>query len=204
MRKYTPENAKLIPTNAECVFKGKIFEVFQWPQKMFDGSFETFEMLRRADTVKIIAIITVEEAHRLGFEVDEPQLIITKQEQPRKEAFYDYPGGRVDIEDVDELAAAKRELLEETGLRFRDWKLIKVTQPLNKIDWLVYTFVATGLLEQVGQSLDTGEKIEVMPTSLTEVKKLAAISGAQYLRLREMNELIDLSALANLPELYKY
>lgn len=199
-----PENVKLIPEEAERVFKGKIYEVCQWPQKMFDGSFETFEMLRRPDTVKIIPIVTAEEARRLGFEADEPQLIVTKQEQPRKDCFYDYPGGRMDEEDADELVAAKRELLEETGLRFRNWKLVKVEQPFNKIDWLVYTFVATGLLGRTEQSLDAGEKIEVVAMGLDEVKRLSEKEEARYMRFKELSDRVQLDGIAEMPALYKY
>lgn len=199
-----PENAKLIPQEAKCVFRGKIFDVFQWPQEMFDGSLETFEMLRRADTVKIIPVVTAEEARKLGFEASKPQLIITKQEQPRKNCFYDYPGGRVDNDDSDELAAAKRELREETGLNFENWRLVRVEQPFNKIDWLVYTFLATGLLEQTKQSLDAGEKIEVMAMGVDEVLQLAKSGEARYLRLEEMGERLDLNRVMKMPELYKY
>lgn len=204
MRKFVPENAKLIPEGAERVFKGKIYEVYQWPQEMFDGSFETFEMLRRPDTVKIIAIATAEEARELGFEADEPQLIVTKQEQPRKDCFYDYPGGRMDEEDADELAAAKRELLEETGLSFQNWKLIKVEQPFNKIDWLVYTFVATGLLGQTEQSLDAGEKIEVVAMGFDEMKRLSETEEARYMRFKELSDRIRVEEVTELPELCKY
>lgn len=205
MRKFVPEKAKLIPEEAERVFQGKIYEVYQWPQKMFDGSFETFEMLRRPDTVKIIPIVTAEEARNLGLEASETQIIVTKQEQPRKDCFYDYPGGRMDEEDADELVAAKRELLEETGLSFRNWKLIKVEQPFNKIDWLVYTFVATGLLGQTEQSLDAGEKIEVIAMSFDELKKLAEHGDeARYMRLKELSDRIRVEEVAELPELYKY
>lgn len=199
-----PENARLIPQEAKCVFRGKIFDVFQWPQEMFDGSLETFEMLRRADTVKIIPVVTAEEAQKLGFSASEPQLIITKQEQPRKHCFYDYPGGRVDNDDSDELAAAKRELREETGLSFENWKLVRVEQPFNKIDWLVYTFLATGLLKQTRQSLDAGEKIEVMAMGFDEVSQLAKSGEARYLRLEEMGERLDLNRIMEMPELYKY
>lgn len=199
-----PENAKLIPEEAERVFKGKIYEVYQWPQKMFDGSFETFEMLRRPDTVKIIPIVTAEEARRLRFKAEEPQLIVTKQEQPRKDCFYDYPGGRMDEEDADELAAAKRELLEETGLSFQNWKLVKVEQPFNKIDWLVYTFVATGLLGRTEQSLDAGEKIEVVAMGLDEVKRLSEKEEARYMRFKELSDRVQLGGIAEMPALYKY
>ena len=44
------KGARLIPPEADCVFRGEIYEVHQWPQKMPDGSVKTFEMLRRPDT----------------------------------------------------------------------------------------------------------------------------------------------------------
>ncbi len=204
MRKFIPDNAKLVPAEAEKVFQGKIWAVYQWPQKMFDGSFETFEMLRRPDTVKILPIVTAEEARELGFKTSETQIIVTKQEQPRKDCFYDYPGGRMDDDDMDELAAAKRELLEETGLSFRNWKLIKVEQPFNKIDWLVYTFLATGLKGCTKQSLDAGEKIEVEAMSFGEVKKLMESGDARYMRFKELSERVRLEEVIDLPELHEY
>lgn len=219
MRKFVPKNAKLIPEEAEKVFQGKIYAVYQWPQEMFDGSFETFEMLRRPDTVKILPIVTAEEARELGFgagvngeddtdpgaaETGEPRLIVTKQEQPRKDCFYDYPGGRMDEGDADELAAAKRELREETGLSFRNWKLIKVEQPFNKIDWLVYTFLATGLEGRGEQNLDAGEKIEVEAMTFDEVKRLIESEDARYMRFKELSERVRLEEVMDLPEIYKY
>lgn len=189
---------------------------------MFDGSYETFEMLRRADTVKILAILTEDEAKQLEKQLAHtteapaaapsltisptpgPKLIVTKQEQPRKDLFYDYPGGRTDPEDPDELAAAKRELLEETGLSFRNWKLIKVEQPFNKIDWLVYTFIATGLESIANQSLDAGEKIEVEAMTFPEVKQLILSDDARYMRFKELSDRINLDDLSDLPALYAY
>src|SRR5215467_9321922 len=43
MKKLVPEHAILIPEHAERVFQGKIFDVYQWPQKLYDGSTATFE-----------------------------------------------------------------------------------------------------------------------------------------------------------------
>ena len=110
----------------------------------------------------------------------------------------------MDAEDADELAAAKRELLEETGLSFRNWKLVKVEQPFNKIDWLVYTFVATGLIGQTAQNLDAGEKIELEALSIAEVKELSANESARYMRFKELSDRISLDELTEMPELYKY
>lgn len=64
-----------IPLNARRVFKGIIFDVYQWEQKMFDGSFKTFEMLKRLNTVEIIAI-------------QNNKILLSKQSQPNKENFY--------------------------------------------------------------------------------------------------------------------
>ena len=51
-----PKGARLIPPEADRVFRGEIYEVHQWSQKMPDGSVKTFEMLRRPDTVMVVAL----------------------------------------------------------------------------------------------------------------------------------------------------
>ncbi len=208
MRKYIPENVKLIPAEAECKFRGELFDVYQWPQEMFDGSTATFEMLRREDTVVIIAVLTAEEQRRLGKvakdENAEDKVVITYQTQPHQDWFYDYPGGRHDNPDEIELEAAKRELREETGLNFANWKLVEVHQPFTKIDWLVYTFVATGLVGQVAQQLDTGEKIEVLEVTLDELREYAKKPNAKYLMPGFMRGVKNLNELRELPALYEY
>lgn len=210
MRKFIPEKAKLIPKEAELVFRGKIYDVYQWPQEMYDGSTEIFEMLRRADTVKIIGIVSPEEQKRLRNVEDlsanenSDKVVITKQIQPLRDWFYDYPGGRVDEADADELEAAKREMREETGLEFRDWKLVAVGQPLTKIDWLIYTFVATGLVGQKEQLLDAGEKIKVELATLEKIDQLAGTDDSKYLRFKDSDKFCGDIDLKNAEELYQY
>ena len=206
MRKYVPPFARLVPPQAMKVFAGEIFDVYQWPQELYDGSTATFEMLRRADTVKIIALVTPEEQKRCNFynTLDETGIVITKQEQPTKPSFYDYPGGRVDETDQDEMAAAQRELREETGLSFKNWKLVDVRQPFNKIDWLVYTFVASGLIDQQEQNLDGGERIEVQVASIPEIMQLAQNEDSKYLRFKEYKNFASADELLGLPALCEY
>lgn len=222
MRKFIPEKVRLIPKEATKVFEGRIYDVYQWPQKLFDGSTETFEMLSRADTVKIIALVNEKELKSLqnikneqmvmddsdqeadNLSCDRRKIIITHQTQPRKDWFYDYPGGRVDAEDESELEAAKRELREETGLVFKNWKLVEVNQPFSKIDWLVYTFVASELVTQTQQELDAGEKIEVLAVSLLELQELAKSEDPQFLRFKGFENVKSINELLNQPELYKY
>lgn len=208
-RTFVPKNVKTIPERAELKFHGEIFDVYQWPQEMFDGSKATFEMLSRADTVKIIALVTPEERVKLESVVsfttlEQDELIITRQRQPRKDWFYDFPGGRNDNPAEDELAAAKREMREETGLEFRNWKLIGVNQPFAKIDWLVYTFVASGLEKVAEQKLDAGEEIEVLAVSFDELLKLADDDDSKYLRFKNYEKYATADELLSAPELFHY
>lgn len=147
MKKTLPHHAILVPDNAKRVFKGMIFDVYQWPQKMFDGTERTFEMLRRPDTVQVIA-------------VKDGKVVIVYDEQPNRGVELSFPGGRAD-EDNSWLGAAKRELLEETGLTFKNWKLLAAYQPMPKIEQFVAWFVVTDFVSEQPQQLDGGEKIEV-------------------------------------------
>ncbi len=167
MRTVVPENAQLLPDKAQKVFDGVIFDVYHWQQTMFDGSVETFEMLKRPDTVEVIAI-------------KDDKLVVVHEQQPGTKEFYDIPAGRHDVEAETELQAAQRELAEETGLRFKSWKLVTVSAPVHKVDWLVYTFVATDFDEQIDQNMDNGEKIVVEYMTLDEFKSLGAKQRLRY------------------------
>lgn len=190
MRTFTPKGAILIPDEAELKFKGVIFDTYQWQQKMYDGSYSTFEMLRRPDTVDVISI-------------KDGKLVVQEQEQPNQGFYYDFPGGRHDVETETELEAAKRETLEESGMTFATWKLIHVFQPQPKLEWFIYTFVATDFIDQVEQKLDSGEKITNSLKSLEEVKKLLKNSNNAFLRGDVLNELDSLEELVKLPDLLK-
>ena len=96
----------------------------------------------------------------------------TEQEQPGKAPFIGATGGRVDEgEDIE--AAARRELLEESGYEADELILWDAQQPLSKIEWAVYTFVARGLRKVADLDLDPGEKIKLKPTTLDELIELA-------------------------------
>jgi len=187
MRTIIPKNAKLIPENASRVFEGEIFDVYQWQQEMFDGSFEIFEMLKRSDTVKVIAI-------------KDNKIVICEEEQPHTKVFFDVPSGRHDVEEESELDAAKRELLEETGMSFAKWKLIAIEQPHTKIDWFVYIFLASDFVSQIEQNLDAGEKITVHLKSLDETVELAYDPRNRYIPIDILEEAKSIDGLLDLPE----
>jgi ADP-ribose pyrophosphatase len=160
MKKIVPHSAILIPDSAQRVFEGEIFDVYQWPQKMYDGSIARFEMLRREDVVQAICIVG-------------DDIIILDDEQPNRAARLTMPGGRLEPGE-EPLAGAKREILEETGYEFNQWKLVRVVQPQQKLEWFVYTFVAWDVAGQSATQHDVGEKITVELKSWPEVKRLVA------------------------------
>lgn len=125
---------------------------------MFDGSYETFEMLKRPDTVEIIAVVG-------------DKILISEQEQPNSPVFFSLFGGRVD-KGEEPLRAAQRELLEESGYLSDDWELIQSHEPYSKIEWTVYIYVARNCAKKAKQNLDVGEKIRVMPVGFGRFLKI--------------------------------
>jgi ADP-ribose pyrophosphatase len=167
MKKVIPADAVLIPDQAERAFQGMIFDTYQWPQKLFDGSEHRFEMLKRPDTVSVICVV-------------EDKLLVIDDEQPHLGSRQSFPGGRIDDTDATVEAAAQREILEETGYSFENWRLIKVSQPYRKMEWFVYLFVAWDVAEKREPVLDPGEKIDVQQLSFDDVKALV-MQGKGYL-----------------------
>lgn len=186
MKKIIPEDSVLVPEAAERVFEGMIFDVYQWPQTMFDGSQHTFEMLKRADTVVVVCVVN-------------GKLLVIDDEQPHLGKRQGFPGGRIDPDDGTPLAAAKREIVEETGYTFKNWRLIKVRQPYRKIEWFSHIFLAWEPIAQQDPQLDPGEKIAMELLEFTELKDLVA-GSMDYLGdyrdlfrpLNSLDELLDL------------
>jgi ADP-ribose pyrophosphatase len=177
-----------IPPEAKLVFKGIIFNVYQWEQKLYDGTTTTFEMLKRPDTVVMLAL------------TPDNQVIMIDHEQPGKRSHADLPAGRVDKEN-DHLEAAKRELREETGYTSQNWKLWGAFQPVAKIDWTIYYYLAYDCEKTHDQELDGGEKITPFTISIDEFLD-KVVSGEikahdlgleilQYLARGEKEELVN-------------
>jgi ADP-ribose pyrophosphatase len=156
MQRIVPQNAILIPPNAKRVFEGIMFDVYQWPQKLFDDTTVTYEMLRRPDTAQIIAI-------------KDGKFVVINEQQAGRPAFLRFPGGRVEPGESWEEAAA-RECKEELGLSFANWRLVDVVQPFTKLDWFVANLVTTDVTEEAEATPEGGEKIEVLYLTLDELK----------------------------------
>ncbi|MEI7603954.1 MAG: hypothetical protein WCJ19_02970 [bacterium] len=52
-----PPISQPIPEDAVKVFSGVIFDVYQWQQLQFDGTYATFEKIKRNDVALVIPIM---------------------------------------------------------------------------------------------------------------------------------------------------
>lgn len=136
-----------VPPQAKRVFKGEIFDVYQWDQELFDGSIATFEMVSRPGTVQIVPVVG-------------DRVLLSYEEQPHYAKRIGLFGGRME-EGEEPLETAKRELREETGLESDNWVLIKTFETAGKIDWPSSYFIAKDCKKVTSPHLDPGEKIEI-------------------------------------------
>lgn len=143
-----------IPEKAKLVFKGKIFEVYQWEQEMFDGTTEIFEAIKRPGTVQVIP-------------TRGDKILLSEEEQPGKPRRVTFLGGRME-KDEEPLAAVKRELLEESGMESDDWELYRNYESGGKIIWPFYIYIARNVEKVAEPHLDAGEKIDVKEVSFGE------------------------------------
>jgi len=147
-----------LPRKSKKAFSGEIFDVYQWPQKLYDGSTATFEKLKRPDTALIIPVL-------------KDKVLLIGEDQPGKHYDYTLIGGRRDKSETP-LQCAKREFLEETGMMARCWEKLYSYQPLNKIEWTIYYFIARDITKIQAPQLDPGEKIKLKPVSFDQFVKI--------------------------------
>lgn len=150
---------KPLPPDAKMVFKGVLFEVWQWEQKMYDGTVRTFERLKRPNTVEVIAVVG-------------DKILIQNQEQPDSGEFISMPGGRCDPGEEPE-TSAMRELLEETGYISDDWELLSEEMPSGKMEWTLYNFVARNCIKKQEPEPESGEKINSRLVTFDELLQLS-------------------------------
>jgi 8-oxo-dGTP pyrophosphatase MutT (NUDIX family) len=121
-----------------------------------------FYVLDGADWVNVIPV------------TEDGNLVLIRQYRHGTEATtVEIPGGAMDPGDESPLAAARRELLEETGHAAVDWSDLGWVHPNPAIQSnRCWTFLARGSRRVAAPRLDPGEDIEIFEAAPDEVKAM--------------------------------
>jgi len=134
------------------------------------GKQHPFYVLSTRDWVNIVALTPEKKV-----------LLVSQYRHGSGETSLEIPGGAVDAEDSSPEAAARRELLEETGYEAKEWYLIGQVQPNPAIlDNTCYTYLALGATPAGPLNLDEGEELELLQADFADLPHLVQTGKIQH------------------------
>jgi ADP-ribose pyrophosphatase len=164
-KKKSPAKAKLI--SSKLSYKGKVFSVFTDKVLEPSGNTNVRDVIRHNGSVVVLA---VDESKN----PQDPDIIFERQYRHAAGQFLiELPAGRVETGEST-LAAAKREMIEETGYRAKRWTLLTkyFASPGFLGEWM-QIYLARDIREGVSQP-EADENIEVFRMPLSEALALVA------------------------------
>jgi ADP-ribose pyrophosphatase len=167
--KPTPrrKEAKTRVLSSKVVFKGKVFSVYRDEVIEPTGVENIREVIRHNGSVVILA---VDESKNPS----DPEIILERQyRHAAKQFLLELPAGRVEPGEST-LAAAKREMIEETGYRAKRWTLLTkyFASPGFLGEWM-QIYLARDIRDGEAQP-EADEQIDVMRMPLSEALALAS------------------------------
>ncbi|WP_158942983.1 NUDIX hydrolase [Granulicella sp. S190] len=169
----TPQNKKAVTKNrsklisSKLSYKGKVFSVFTDKVEEPGGGINTRDVIRHNGSVVILA---VDESRNPA----DPDIILERQYRHAAGQFLiELPAGRVEPGEAI-LAAAKREMIEETGYRAKRWTLLTkyFASPGFLGEWM-QIYLARDIREGTATP-EPDEHIEVFRMPLSEALELVA------------------------------
>ena len=150
--------------SSKTVYQGPLFHVDKEEVAEPGTNVVERDIVRHGGSVVILAM---DDARK-----KDPLVVLERQYRHAAGQFlYEVPAGKIDPNE-DRLAAAKRELQEETGFRAKKWtKLVRYyASPGFLAEWM-QVFLAEGLTPGL-TSLDEDERVEVMMVPFSELLRL--------------------------------
>ena len=155
-----PKSWPVVSSRIERVFR--IFNLrTDRARSPLTGAEHDFVVLESAPWVNVIPLTRADEV-----------ILIRQYRHGIREVTLEIPGGLVEEADTP-LAAAKRELLEETGYRGETWIDLGYVHPNPAIqNNRCHTFLALGAMQAGPQALDEKEDIAVLLRPLADIPRL--------------------------------
>ena len=164
-KKKTSTKPRLI--SSKLAYKGKVFSVFTDKVEEPGGNINIRDVIRHNGSVVILA---VDESKN----PNDPEIIFERQYRHAAGQFLiELPAGRVEPKEAS-LAAAKRELIEETGYRAKRWTLLTkyFASPGFLGEWM-QIYLARDIRDGAATP-EPDENIEVFRLPLSEALALIA------------------------------
>ena len=157
-----PKHAKVV--SRKVVYRGRVYSVVVDRVREPKGVVALREMVRHHGSVVILAVDDSSSP---------PRVLLERQYRYAADAYlWELPAGHIDPGEA-AAHAAKRELLEETGLTAKRWKkALKFFVSPGILDETMEVFLATGLTEGEAQPEDD-ERIQTRFFPLPEALKMA-------------------------------
>src|ERR1700712_2841872 len=158
---------KAVVLKSKLAYKGPIFSVYTEQVREPNGVDATRDIVRHNGSIVVLA---VDETTNPA----DPMIVIERQFRHAADQYLlELPAGRVEPgENV--LAAAKRELIEETGFRAKKWtKLVRYYASPGFVGEWMEIYLATGIVVGKAEPEDD-ERIEVRLMPLSELEKMCA------------------------------
>lgn len=145
----------MTPDERETVWRGALFNVVR--EAWGDSSRDIVE---HPGSVAVVA-----------FDADGRLVLARQLREAARAELLELPAGVVD-EGEDELAAAQRELREETGLHGGSWRRLRRLHPSPGFLREPVTLFLAEALEEGDRDLDDGEEVELVRVPVSELEAL--------------------------------
>jgi len=158
-----PETAEVLSSTLQ--YEGPLFKVFSEHIIEPNGVESTRDVVRHNGSVVILAVDDSKSKR-------DPLIVMERQyRHAAGQYLYELPAGKIDGEES-RLAAAKRELIEETGYRAKKWTpLVRYFASPGFLGEWMQIFLAEGLALGDAQP-EEDERIDLYLVSLSEVLRL--------------------------------
>lgn len=166
VRKLTVKPGKIATVyNSELRYTGPLFRVYSEEIESPKGHRNTRDIVRHNGSVVILAVDSSTSKR-------DPLIVIERQYRHAAQQYlYEVPAGKMEPNE-ERLAAAKRELLEETGYKARKWsKLVRYYASPGFLGEWMQVFLAEDLIPGKAHPEDY-ESLELMRVPLSELLRL--------------------------------